>query len=111
MRTSKTLSISMPPQQFRQMERLAKKENRTISELVREALRRYQQQRRVEDAGLFVTTSSPLAAALAAVRKDAKAKGTDRLTMREINSEIARYRREQRRKKAVPVPPDDAGRH
>jgi Arc/MetJ-type ribon-helix-helix transcriptional regulator len=104
MRTSKTLSISMPPQQFREMERLAKKENRTISELVREALRRYQQQRRLEDAGRSLTAASPLAAALAAVRQDAKAKGTDRLTMREINAEIAAYRREQRRKKAVPQP-------
>ena len=43
MRTSRTLSVSMPPAQLRQVERLAKKENRTLSELVREALRRYQQ--------------------------------------------------------------------
>jgi prevent-host-death family protein len=33
------------------------------------------------------------------LRKEAKAKGMDRLTMREINQEIRRYRREQRRKR------------
>jgi metal-responsive CopG/Arc/MetJ family transcriptional regulator len=41
MRTSRTLSISMPPAQLKLVERLAKKENRTLSELVREALRQY----------------------------------------------------------------------
>jgi metal-responsive CopG/Arc/MetJ family transcriptional regulator len=34
----------MPPAQFKQVEKLAKKENRTLSELIREALRRYQQE-------------------------------------------------------------------
>jgi metal-responsive CopG/Arc/MetJ family transcriptional regulator len=34
----------MPPNQLKQVERMAKKENRTMSETVREALRRYQQQ-------------------------------------------------------------------
>jgi CopG family transcriptional regulator / antitoxin EndoAI len=48
MRTTKTLSISLPPAQFKEMERLAKKENRTMSELIREALRRYQAERELE---------------------------------------------------------------
>ncbi|HWY47669.1 MAG TPA: ribbon-helix-helix protein, CopG family [Bryobacteraceae bacterium] len=48
MRTTKTLSISLPPAQFRDMEKLAKKENRTMSELIREALRRYQAERDLE---------------------------------------------------------------
>jgi predicted transcriptional regulator len=43
MRTTKVYSITMPPDLARQADALAKKENRTMSELVREALRRYQQ--------------------------------------------------------------------
>jgi len=101
MRTTKTLSISMPPRQFQEMEKLARKENRTLSELVREALRRYQQRRRLEEAGLTLAAASPLAAALAAVREEARAVGTDRLTMREINAEIVASQRERRQKKAA----------
>ena len=41
MRTAKTMSLSLPPRLLRQAEKLAKKENRTRSELFREALRRY----------------------------------------------------------------------
>jgi hypothetical protein len=43
---TKNISISMPEAQFKAAERLAKIENRTMSELVREALRRYEQGRR-----------------------------------------------------------------
>ena len=42
MRTSKTLSITLPPEMLSRAERIAKRENRTMSELVREALRRYE---------------------------------------------------------------------
>ena len=42
MRNTKVYSITMPPDLAKQAERLAKKENRTMSELMREALRRYQ---------------------------------------------------------------------
>ena len=45
MRTSKILSITLPPAMLKEAERLAKKENRTMSELVREALRYYQRGR------------------------------------------------------------------
>ncbi|MBI2371288.1 MAG: ribbon-helix-helix protein, CopG family [Deltaproteobacteria bacterium] len=46
MRTSKILSLSLPPELLREAERVAKKEGRTKSELFREALRRYIQERR-----------------------------------------------------------------
>jgi len=46
MRTSKILSLSLPPTLLREAERVAKKEGRTKSELFREALRRYLQERR-----------------------------------------------------------------
>jgi Arc/MetJ-type ribon-helix-helix transcriptional regulator len=48
MRTAKTVSISMSPEQLAATEQLAKVEHRTMSELIREALRRYQQEKRWE---------------------------------------------------------------
>ena len=44
MRTSKILSLSLPPELARAAERIAKREGRTKSELFREALRRYIQE-------------------------------------------------------------------
>ncbi len=87
MRTSKTLSISLPSAQLKEAEKLAKKENRTVSELFREALRRYQDRDETKPASL--------AAALQLLREDAKRTG---LSMREINAKIAAYRREQHSK-------------
>ena len=49
MRTTKILSLSLPPELLREAERVAKKEGRTKSELFREALRRYVQERRWAD--------------------------------------------------------------
>ena len=46
MRTTKTWTVSLPPKLGREAERTAKEENRTKSELVREALRMYLDQRR-----------------------------------------------------------------
>lgn len=45
MRTTKTLSITLPPEMLTRAAALAKKENRTMSELVREALRHYERDR------------------------------------------------------------------
>lgn len=42
MRTSKTLSITLPPEMLTRVEEIARKEHRTMSELVREALRQYE---------------------------------------------------------------------
>ena len=46
MRTTKILSLSLPPELVREAERIAKQEGRTKSELFREALRRYIEERR-----------------------------------------------------------------
>ena len=40
-RTTRVISISIPPEMTSQIDRLAKNESRTRSELLREALRRY----------------------------------------------------------------------
>jgi Arc/MetJ-type ribon-helix-helix transcriptional regulator len=82
----------MPPAQLKQAERLAKKENRTLSELVREALRQYQQKRES-------LVNTELIAALRAVQEDARQSGLDKLPQRAINAEVLAHRREQRQKK------------
>lgn len=45
MRSTKVLSLSLPPELALEAERIAKEEGRTKSELFREALRRYIQER------------------------------------------------------------------
>lgn len=46
-RTTKTITISVPPQMERQIQELMRLEGRTRSELLREALRRYMDDRRL----------------------------------------------------------------
>ena len=90
MRTTKVVAITMPPGMAQQAARLAKKQNRTMSELMPEAFRRYQQE---EEFSPSPAALRALASAVAAIREDAKKKGLDKLTMREINAEISAYRR------------------
>jgi predicted transcriptional regulator len=45
MRTTRTLSITLPAEMLSRAEALARKEDRTMSELVREAFRHYERQR------------------------------------------------------------------
>jgi CopG family transcriptional regulator/antitoxin EndoAI len=49
MRPTKIVSLSLPPELVRAAERIAKEEGRTKSELFREALRRYMDERRWRD--------------------------------------------------------------
>jgi len=90
MRTTKTLSVSLPPQQLREMTRTAKKENRTMSELVRELYRRYVSDEARREFGR----------ALEALRADAANTRASKLTMRQIDAEIAAARRDRKRKLA-----------
>src|ERR1035438_5926148 len=99
MRTTKSVSISLPPEQFKTAERLAKKQNRTMSELFREGLRRLEQDER-----------RPSSAALAdfrdivrLIREDAKRAGLDKMTMAEINAEVDATRKEARAKNRKPA--------
>lgn len=98
MRTAKTLSISLPPQQLKAAEKLARRENRTISELFREAFRRYEQQAiPVLDNPARLKKLDELKAAVDLLHQEAKQKGLNKLTMRQIDAEIAAARRERRR--------------
>jgi Arc/MetJ-type ribon-helix-helix transcriptional regulator len=91
MRTSKTLSVSLPPTQLRRVERLAKRENRTLSELVREALRHYEQKQ-------AAPINYDLIAALRAVQGSAAKAGLGKLTERQIDAEVQAHRRQQEKK-------------
>jgi CopG family transcriptional regulator / antitoxin EndoAI len=53
MRTSKTLSITLPPEMLARAEQIAQRENRTLSELVREALRQYERKKWWEDTNAY----------------------------------------------------------
>ena len=61
MRTTDTLTISLPPAMVKQMEKVQKEEHRTRSELLREAWRQYFDSR--------YATYTPTKAELAAIRK------------------------------------------
>ena len=90
MRTTKTLSVSLSPNQLKEMERTAKRENRTMSELIRELYRRYvsDEARREFDR------------ALENLRIEAAKTPAGKLTMRKIDAEIAAARRNRRRRAA-----------
>ncbi len=107
MRTTKSLTISLPPAQLRDMERTAKRENRTLSELLRETFRRY---KREEEDRLL--TADPvrkqrllaLEKAVVELRKEAtRNAGAGKLTTRQINAEIEAYRREKKNKTKQPA--------
>jgi CopG family transcriptional regulator/antitoxin EndoAI len=61
MRTTKVVSITLPPPLFDQAVALAKEENRTMSELMREALRRYQREREWEQIRAYGTKAAEMA--------------------------------------------------
>jgi predicted transcriptional regulator len=96
MRTSKTLSISLPPAQLKSAQRLARRENRTLSELEREALRHYEQKQKSP-------INYDLIAALREVQEGAKRVGLDKLTGREIDAEVTSYRRGKDKKSKQPA--------
>ena len=91
MRTSKTVSISLPPTQLREAERMAKKQNHTMSELFREAFRTYQEQEVTKQYQL-----QKLKSLFEQTQSEAERNGTASITDEEINAEIKAYRQEKR---------------
>jgi len=53
MRTSKVVSITLPPAMAAEAEQLAKEEKRSMSELMREAFRRYKREREWDEANSY----------------------------------------------------------
>jgi hypothetical protein len=102
MRTTKVYSITMPPEMARQAERLAKQENRTMSELMREAFRRYRQPSVVLDVREYIRQLAPTPPPYRAIREDARRKGSDKLSMRQIDREVAAVRQRHGKKTNKP---------
>jgi CopG family transcriptional regulator / antitoxin EndoAI len=89
MRTTKVLSVTLPKPMLAEMQKLAKKENRTMSELVREALRQYQREKYWERVNAYG-------------RRKAEAIGVR--NEEDVVRVIKEWRREQReRKKSEPA--------
>lgn len=53
MRISKTVSFTLPPDMWARVEELAQEENRTMSELIREALRHYESAKRLHQLSAY----------------------------------------------------------
>ena len=105
MRNTRVYSITMPHALARQAERLAKKEHRTMSELMREALRKYQQPAITLDIRDYIRNIAPTPPAYEATRAQAKRRGSSQLTMAQIDQEIAAVRKdavEPKRRSARP---------
>ena len=82
MRTTKTMTISLPPAMVRQLESVRKREHRTRSELMREALRHYFESRFPE--------VTPTKAELAAIRKGrAEIRAGRFVTLEQLHNELA----------------------
>jgi Arc/MetJ-type ribon-helix-helix transcriptional regulator len=99
MRTTKNLTVSLPPAMLREMERVANRESRTLSELVREDFRRSQQPQL--DVYKAIREMAPPPAELRAMWSEAKRKGTDTLTSVQIDREVRAVRRRHNEKQAI----------
>lgn len=53
MRNTRTLSVTLPPDMLKRAQSIAKKESRTMSELVREALRHYERRNWWDDVNAY----------------------------------------------------------
>jgi hypothetical protein len=97
----------MPPEMGRQAEQLAKKESRTMSELMRRAFRRYQiekAERQLLTDPMRATHLAEFGRLLNELRQESKERGVDKMSMRQINAEIAASRKTRARKKRSKQP-------
>lgn len=90
MRSTRVLSITLPSPMLEAARKLAQQENRTMSELVREALRQYEQQSRWKEI-----------AALGA----GSARSADVRNEQEVVDAIHQFRSEKRKRKSTPRKP------
>ena len=106
-RTTKVYSITMPPEMGRRAEQLAKRENRTMSELMRETFRRYEieeAERRLLSDPMRSKHLADLRLLLGELQQEAKKKGLDKMSMCQIDAEIATVPKSRTRKKASKQP-------
>ena len=96
MRTTETMTISLPPAMVKQLEKVRKQEHRTRSELMREALRHYFDSR--------VPEITPTRAEMAAIRRGrAEIKAGRFVALEQLRNEMALANREPRAKGARKV--------
>ena len=93
MRISQPITVTLPPEMAKEVERVRKAEHRTRSELFREALRRYFISR------LPVETATPAELRAIGRGRAAYARG-DYATLDELSKELGRPRRRPRQKVA-----------
>jgi predicted transcriptional regulator len=92
MRTTETMTISLPPGMAKQMEQVQKEEHRTRSELLREAWRHYFESR--------YAVYTPTKAELAGIRKGrADFKRGDYIPLSQLHNELESARHQKRRKR------------
>jgi predicted DNA-binding protein len=106
-RTTKVYSITMPPEMGRQAEQLAKQESRTMSELMREAFRRYQIEKAEHELlndPMRARHLAELRRLVSELRQEAKQKGLDRISLRRIDAEIVAARKSRTKKKGAKQP-------
>ena len=91
MRTTDTLTISLPPAMSEQLEKVRKEENRTRSELMREALRQYIKNR--------YPVYTPTKAEITAIRRGrAEIKRGNFVTLNQLQHELESAGRKPRKK-------------
>jgi Arc/MetJ-type ribon-helix-helix transcriptional regulator len=95
MRTTKSVTISLPPTQLKTAERLARKQNRTMSELFREGLRRLEQEEEWRPSPAALAQFGQL---VKLMRQDAKGAHMDKITEAEIEAEVEAGRKAMRGK-------------
>jgi predicted transcriptional regulator len=94
MRSTQTFTVSVPPAMAAEIDKVRRKENRTRSELVREALRTYIADR--------YPTAQPTRAEVARVRKGrAEIRRGDFVTLDQLRDVLDSPRRQPRRKVAA----------
>jgi CopG family transcriptional regulator / antitoxin EndoAI len=103
-RTSATFSVSLPPAMANELERVRRKEHRTRSELVREALRHYirvADARSVQERIGKLREDEPEAEEIAAIEQARKEfrKGNF-VDLNELDHELGRHRQQPRPKKS-----------
>jgi Arc/MetJ-type ribon-helix-helix transcriptional regulator len=99
MRTTEPISVTLPPEMLKRARKLAARENRTMSELVREALRRYEQG--AEAPAVRQQALMEFQRAVEAFRVTAHRDGLDKLSMSDLNKEISAARKERRKRLGV----------
>jgi CopG family transcriptional regulator / antitoxin EndoAI len=102
-RISATFSISLPPEMAEQLERVRRKEHRTRSELVREALRHYMRAaeiRALRDKIAKLPEEEPTAEEIAAIKEGTKEFRQGKfVTFDKLRHELGHRRQQSRAKK------------